>query len=145
LFIDNNCNGVIDPQEGNCIITAWIDQDGDGWGGNTSTTIIACVLPPGFASNNLDCDDNNQLVHPGAAGTGQGIDNNCDGIISNTESATCPGDFNQDGLHNTADLLLFMAYYGCISSCGIFDMNGDGPVNTSDLLLFMALFGTACP
>jgi hypothetical protein len=56
---------------------------------------------------------------------------------------TCLGDFNGDGLRNTADLLIFLADFGCPAAC-IADMNGDTVVNTSDLLIFLSVFGVPC-
>jgi hypothetical protein len=58
---------------------------------------------------------------------------------------SCVGDFDNNGVVNTGDLLLFMAQFGCNSSCGVFDLDGNTVVNTGDLLLFMAIFGTVCP
>ncbi|MDZ4823483.1 MAG: M12 family metallo-peptidase [Flavobacteriales bacterium] len=58
---------------------------------------------------------------------------------------SCQGDFDLNGVINTGDILLFMASFGCLSSCDPFDLTGDGVVNTTDLLLFMGLFGMLCP
>ncbi len=59
--------------------------------------------------------------------------------------SACPEDLNDDGVINTADLLLFMSSFGCTVNCGDADLSGDGVVNTSDLLLFMSAFGGVCP
>lgn len=59
------------------------------------------------------------------------------------ESDSCLGDFNNDGYINTADLLLFLADFGCIGDC-VADLNNDGVVSTLDLLDFLGLFGTEC-
>lgn len=56
---------------------------------------------------------------------------------------SCPGDFNNDGLVNTNDLLSILSGFGCISGC-IYDMDGDDAVSTSDLLTFLGVFGTSC-
>jgi hypothetical protein len=56
---------------------------------------------------------------------------------------SCPGDFDNNGLINTADLLSIVGEYGCLSDC-LTDMNGDDFVNTGDLLLFLGVFGTSC-
>jgi hypothetical protein len=143
--VDNNCNGVLDPDEQLCLITVFEDMDGDGWGGNTAFTLIGCTPPAGYVFSTGDCDDNNAIIYPGAPGTQQGLDNNCDGVISNTESLPCPGDFNGDGLVNTTDMLIFLGSYGCSGLCGPTDMNGDGFVNSTDLLILLGLYGTICP
>jgi hypothetical protein len=57
--------------------------------------------------------------------------------------AFCPGDFNFDGLINTADLLIFLSLFGCTNNC-LADLNNDNTVNTTDLLAFLSIFGTNC-
>ncbi|TVR83253.1 MAG: T9SS C-terminal target domain-containing protein [Saprospirales bacterium] len=58
----------------------YADEDGDGFG-NPNDSIYACDPPPGFVDNNLDCDDTNPDINPGAEEICDGIDNNCDGVI----------------------------------------------------------------
>ena len=73
--VDNNCDGNTD--EG-CNI--WYrDSDGDGYGTAVSTTAI--LQPAGYAALTGDCNDGNAAVHPGAAETCDGVDNDCDGIV----------------------------------------------------------------
>jgi len=61
---------------------AWYaDADGDGYG-NPSITITICSPPSGYVSNNLDCNDANNAVYPGAVEIcGNSIDDNCNGQI----------------------------------------------------------------
>lgn len=59
---------------------------------------------------------------------------------------TCTGDFNSDGLVNTADLTLLLARFGSVVTPGsVGDLDANGTVNTSDLVLFLARFGSGCP
>jgi hypothetical protein len=103
-----------------------------------------CNFPPGnYVLNNTDCDDSNALKYPGAAPTGTGIDNNCNGVLEPNELFPCPGDFNNDGFINIADLLTFVANMGCTGVC-IGDLDNSGTVGTSDLLYFISVFGTVC-
>ncbi len=79
--------------------TFYADADSDNFGNNDST-IYSCVgPPPGFVSDNSDCDDGNNAINPNAIEICDGVDNNCDGNIdegiyttSNTNATICQGD-----------------------------------------------------
>ncbi|HUM48493.1 MAG TPA: putative metal-binding motif-containing protein, partial [Chitinophagales bacterium] len=62
--------------------TWYQDSDNDTYG-NINVTSIACTQPLNYVSNNTDCNDNNSAVHPGAAETYNGVDDNCDGTTDN--------------------------------------------------------------
>jgi hypothetical protein len=119
------------------------DADGDGYG-SLENSIQACEGPLGYVSNQSDCNDENSLVYEGAAGTGEGIDNNCNGLIDSSEQGGCVGDFNGDQTISVADLLILLGDFGCTSNC-LADLNGDGVVNVGDLLGFLGVFGEECP
>src|SRR3989344_4958983 len=95
--IDNNCNGQIDEGVKN---TYYLDYDGDGYG-NPSNSTQACSLPPGYVTNNLDCDDNNNLIHPTAIEICDSIDNNCNGQIDEGVKNTYYLDYDGDGYGNS--------------------------------------------
>jgi outer membrane protein assembly factor BamB len=74
-----------------------------------------------------------------------------DGVVENTGSAFlfdlsslfgCPGDVNDDGLINLADLNIVLANFGTMGEIG--DATGDGLVNLADLNTVLANFGGAC-
>jgi hypothetical protein len=65
----------------------YADADSDSFG-NASDTLLACTMPPGYVTNNLDCNDANPDVHPGVMEIpGNGIDDDCDGLIDEICSA----------------------------------------------------------
>jgi len=103
--------------------------------------VNACLQPPLHVANNDDCDDMRNDVFPGATGTQENVDNNCNGAVEGDE-IICP-DLNNDGTVNISDLLLFMAEFGCLSGCTL-DLTGDGTVSTPDLLVFLGAFGGGC-
>jgi hypothetical protein len=122
--------------------TYFEDADNDGFG-NVLVNVQACSTPAGFSDNNLDCDDTRDDVYPEAPGTGDNVDNNCDGDVDGTELILCLGDFDNDLTIGTNDLLLFLGGFGCLLDCPI-DIDGDDAVTSSDLLLFLGSFGTIC-
>lgn len=75
---DNDCDGDID--EGLTMLTYYEDGDNDTYG-DAGSTVTDCIQPAGYVLNDDDCDDTNPAIHPGAAdNTGNGIDENCDGV-----------------------------------------------------------------
>lgn len=75
-MVDDNCAGGID--EG-VQTTFYVDSDGDTYG--TSVTMLACALPPGYATRSGDCNDMSASVYPGRMETCNGVDDNCAGGI----------------------------------------------------------------
>jgi hypothetical protein len=74
---DDNCDGYID--EG-IVSIYFLDYDNDGYG-DADSFVLDCTLPLGYSPNNLDCDDLNDMVHPGMTETCNYIDDDCDGSI----------------------------------------------------------------
>jgi len=73
-----------------------VDNDSDDW------------------NNVCDCDDEDPSIYPGAEGTGQGVDNNCNGLFSPSETETCSTDADNDGLCDDYDDCI-----GEYDNCGI--------------------------
>jgi len=72
---DDDCDGSVD--EGTQL-TGYADADSDGFG-DPDVAETACELPEGYVSDNTDCDDENEAVHPDAEEIcNDSIDNNCD-------------------------------------------------------------------
>ena len=117
---------------------------------NCQASFEACAgivdLDEDTHNNICDCDDNNPLQYPGAPGTNEGIDNNCNGLMEASEEAVaaCPGDLNGDNLVGAADLVSFLGHFGCIVNCGHEDFDSDGLVGVADLVYLLGYIGLMC-
>lgn len=140
-----NYNSAATSEDGSCTysITYFADADDDGFG-DPGNSMQLCEPIAGYILDNTDCDDSRDDVYPGASGTQENVDNNCDGNIDGAELVSCPGDFNSDGVRNVGDFLQLLGEFSCNSSC-VTDLNNDGVVNATDVLSFLSFFGTACP
>jgi hypothetical protein len=140
-FLDNDCNGLIDD---NVSLLSWYpDEDGDGFG-DLGGEVLMCTPPGGYVMNTTDCNDDSAVIYPGAIGTYQGFDNNCDGVFQVEEHHSCPGDFNFDNSRNVMDLLDILGAYGCSGPGCTVDITEDGAVTVNDLLMFLIYIGIVC-
>ena len=99
--IDNNCDGQID--EGIPSAIYYLDQDGDGFG-DPQSPFQATSQPPGYVTDNTDCDDADVTVNPASLEVPDNIDNNCDGEIDEaTPSEIYYLDQDGDGFGNPDD------------------------------------------
>ena len=62
------------------LIVYYGDQDADGFG-DPGNSIVSDFPPPGWVTDNTDCDDTDATVHPGAAEILDGVDNDCDSQV----------------------------------------------------------------
>lgn len=141
-----NFNAAANEDDGSCISQALVYLDGDGDGFGAGPALSSCSFTGDqYVATNGDCDDTASHVHPGAPGTGEDVDNDCNGTIEGDEVAVtaCPGDLNNDGTVAMSDFLVFLGDFGCITAC-IGDLNGDGNTSTADMLVLLGLFGTSC-
>lgn len=143
-----NYNAEATVDDGSCIFPydiVYVDEDGDGYGGDEAVADWCPPLESWLSLATGDCDDSNNAVHPGAFGTGEGIDNNCDGILSTDEAgpSTCPEDVNVDGFISVADVLMLLGEFGCTLECEV-DVDGDEVVTVADILQILSAFGSEC-
>lgn len=83
--IDDNCDGVADPQNSADCNNYYLDRDSDGYGIDQSKCL--CVSEGEFrALERGDCDDNNRKVFPGAKEICNTLDDNCNGEIDEGEN-----------------------------------------------------------
>ena len=74
--IDDNCDGLLDPDE--------MDNDGDGYISGIIDNYTGWLGSQTIVGDG-DCDDNNSAINPGAPELINGIDDNCDGHLDNLE------------------------------------------------------------
>ena len=83
-------------------------------------------------------------------GTGgvQNLDMSNAGLSFTQQASTCPGDFDDNGMINFADFLLFVGVFGTSSDDAnynaLMDMDGNGEIDFADFLSFVGVFGTTC-
>ena len=65
-------------------------------------------------------------------------------MFSHQTWAVCPGDLDESGTVEVADVLSMLSVFGCELDCGEADLDGDGEVGTSDVLLVLGFFGQSC-
>jgi len=85
--VSDNC-GTISSQIADISVikkeTWYLDSDGDSFG-DPANPILECIQPEMTVNNNLDCDDSDPDVYPGAPALPDGKDNNCDGTIDKVD------------------------------------------------------------
>ncbi len=91
--IDDNCNGQVDEGVG---FTYYRDADGDGFGDPDSTT-LSCDLVVGYATNALDCADDDASIYPNAPESCNGLDDDCDGTVDEEVLTSWYQDADADG------------------------------------------------
>jgi len=88
--LDNDCDGVIDPNTALDVRAWYRDSDSDGFG-DPGESVSSCEDPgPAWVANNEDCDDSSGLTHPAAAEVCDGIDNDCDAVVDPASSEDAP-------------------------------------------------------
>jgi hypothetical protein len=74
--LDRNCDG--DPIADAVDESTWFfDGDQDGFG-NAAVSLVACEAPPGFGTDDSDCNDGSDTIFPGAEERCNGADDDCD-------------------------------------------------------------------
>ena len=120
-LLDNDCDGDIDEDLG----TTWYaDADGDGHG-DPDSTIVLCEPAPGWVEAATDCDDANSDIHPDAAESCNGYDDDCDGLVDDQDDDLVDGitwytDADADGYGDDASTTT-----ACVQPSGTAAWGGD--------------------
>lgn len=131
--------------DGTCAypITLYADVDGDGYGNGAISQTGCAENLIGYVENATDCDDSRNDVYPGAPGTNEGVDNNCDSDINGDELSDCLGDLNGNGAVDVTDVLILLGAFGCTTDCEV-NIDGSPGVDVNDFLALLAAFGLPC-
>ncbi len=87
--VDEDCDGLADADDDSVtgLYTWYVDADLDTHG-VPEAPVAACEQPAGYAATDDDCDDNERTTNPSAREVcGDGVDNNCDGLIDGEDSS----------------------------------------------------------
>jgi hypothetical protein len=99
---DNDCNGKLDDGP-------LSDHDGDGY------TICGRQNPKTGQFENIDCDDGDGAVHPGAEEVCNGKDDDCDGIVDEPDRVCPQGQICQPTKQRCIDQTTACTVTGCTS------------------------------
>ena len=83
--LDDDCDGVIDPDTAIDAVYWYEDADADTFG-NAAVAMLSCSNPSGYVSDATDCDDSNPTTYPAAPEYCNLLDDDCDGIVDPTTS-----------------------------------------------------------
>ena len=87
--LDDDCDTLVDDDDDSLDTSSadtwFLDGDGDGYAGDTST--LACLAPPDHYATATDCDDASDAVHPCATEFCNTLDDDCDTLVDDDDSS----------------------------------------------------------
>ena len=98
---DDDCDGLVDDADDSVSDQSVFFADGDSDGfGDRDSWMANCVEPPGYTSDDSDCDDTDASVNPDATEAdatvcADGLDNDCNGA-SDGDDAQCVDYLDED-------------------------------------------------
>jgi hypothetical protein len=126
--IDNDCDGIVDDSLQTH--TYYRDNDGDGYG--SDSTVVSCleIAPAGYVTLAGDCNDANAAIHPGATELCNGIDDNCNGQTNEgCPTTTYYRDQDGDGYGNNDSTIVAVSPPAGYVTQGGDCKDGDASVN----------------
>jgi len=84
--VDNDCDGTVDIPD---IVTAYEDNDGDGYGDDATAQSMTAeeAEAQGLITVGGDCDDTEATINPGATEICDGLDNDCDSLTDDDDDS----------------------------------------------------------
>ena len=79
--LGNDCDDSSTDVAKSATVTYYRDLDNDGYG-RSDLSVTGCSAPPGYVKASGDCNDQNKEIYPGATEYCNGLDNDCDGVVS---------------------------------------------------------------
>ena len=132
--LDNDCDNSIDDNDNSLDLNStpywYSDSDNDGYG-NPNVSLRQCTQPGNYVSNSDDCNDSTSAARPGATETCDGIDNDCDNSIDETNATGCTTyyyDGDGDGYGNASNsqcLCSASGNFDVTNPGDCYDLNGD--------------------
>ena len=103
FYASADCGSDVDCDDTDSLVwrnmQAYADDDRDGFGaGDLATICTGDVLPAGYALNDVDCGDNNNLIYPGSFDSCDGLDNDCDPLTLDGSGEPLPFNSIQTGV-----------------------------------------------
>lgn len=128
---DDDCDGDANERDA-ALCWSWsMDADGDGYGDPDQVACYCDASAPYVTVDHEDCDDVNAGVHPGAVEGCDGLDDDCDGHVDNSDlDEVC------DGMDNDCDGLVDNS--GLDEVCDGFDNDCNGLVDDGPLAAWYA-------
>ncbi|GMV38832.1 MAG: hypothetical protein AMXMBFR64_05480 [Myxococcales bacterium] len=86
--VDDDCDGLVDPEGAQGCADWYLDVDGDTWGADDERCL--CGASGEYSATVAgDCDDLEELVNPEAAEVCNGVDDDCDGVTDPEGAGGC--------------------------------------------------------
>jgi len=125
---DNDCDDLIDEEDGLGCQTFYLDGDSDGFGTSESSKCLCNESGKYTAKIVGDCNDDNASVNPNITEKCNGVDDNCDDAVDEEDAQGCDfwfKDADEDGFGSENNVKCLCDATGVFSTQIIGDCNDD--------------------